>query len=79
MRHTNMQLAAVLDELKTLHGLLPICAHCKGIRNDEGYWQTVETYIRSRTDANFTHGICPACAEKNYPELFRKKQAASGS
>ncbi|MGR3317608.1 MAG: response regulator [Candidatus Anammoxibacter sp.] len=53
-----------LAEIKTLEGFLPICAWCKKIRNDEGYWDQVEDYIKERTNAEFTHGICPACSEK---------------
>ena len=48
--------------------LLPICASCKKIRNDNGYWEQVETYIKSRSNAEFTHGICPDCVRTLYPE-----------
>jgi DNA-binding NtrC family response regulator len=53
-----------LKEIRTLRGLLPICAWCKNIRDDNGYWKNVEAYISENTDAIFTHGICPACADK---------------
>jgi DNA-binding NtrC family response regulator len=53
-----------LKEIRTLRGLLPICAWCKNIRDDKGYWKNVESYISENTDAVFTHGICPACAAK---------------
>lgn len=68
------QLGKSLSEIKTLRGFLPICASCKKIRNDEGYWQQIEKYIQDNSEAVFTHGICPDCAEKLYPELMRKKQ-----
>jgi len=55
-----------LAQVKTLHGLLPICASCKKIRTDEGYWQSIETYIQQHSEASFTHGICPVCKEKLY-------------
>lgn len=55
------ELEAALDNVKTLRGLIPICAHCKKVRNDKGYWEQVETYVRHRTDARFSHGICPDC------------------
>jgi two-component system cell cycle sensor histidine kinase/response regulator CckA len=58
------ELTEALKQVKTLKGLLPICASCKRIRDDKGYWQQVEIYISSRTEAGFTHGICPECAEK---------------
>ena len=58
------ELQVALANVRTLHGLLPICAWCKQIRNDEGYWQSVEDYIQAHSDAQFTHGICPDCLEK---------------
>ena len=57
-----------LREIKTLSGLLPICMSCKKIRDDKGYWNQIEIYIRSHTQAEFTHGLCPECAHKLYPE-----------
>jgi hypothetical protein len=64
-----LQLREALASIKTLRGLLPICYSCKQIRDDKGYWQQIETYIHDHTDANFTHGICPACATKLYPDF----------
>ena len=58
------QLQHALDTAKTLRGLLPICAACKKIRDDRGAWQPMETYISARSDADFTHGYCPHCAEQ---------------
>jgi DNA-binding NtrC family response regulator len=57
-----------LKEIKTLRGLLPMCAWCRKIRDDKGYWQELETYIRQHTDTAFTHGICPDCMKKVNPE-----------
>ena len=57
-----------LDTIKTLHGILPICASCKKIRDDQGYWNQVEVYVRDHTDAEFSHGLCPECAKKLYSE-----------
>ncbi len=62
------ELTDALRRVKTLSGLLPICASCKKIRNDDGYWEQVETYIKSRSNAEFTHGICPGCVKELYPE-----------
>lgn len=62
------ELRAAMASLKTLSGLLPICAWCKSIRNDSGYWQSVEGYIQQHSDAQFSHGLCPECAVKHYPE-----------
>jgi DNA-binding NtrC family response regulator len=61
-----------LKEIKTLRGLLPMCAWCRNIRDDRGYWQGLEAYIQEHTDAAFTHGICPECMKKINPELYEK-------
>ena len=63
------ELRGALAEVKTLQGLIPICANCKKIRDDKGYWQQLEKYIQDRSDAVFSHGICPDCARKYYPEV----------
>jgi PAS domain S-box-containing protein len=60
---------AQAEELRMLHGLLPICMHCKKIRDDRDRWQPVEVYFRERSKANFSHGICPECLARNYPEV----------
>jgi hypothetical protein len=62
------ELTEALQRVKTLSGLLPICSSCKKIRNNEGSWEQVETYIKRRTDTEFTHGICPDCVRQLYPE-----------
>lgn len=74
LRHEKELLEKALGEIKTLTGLIPICCHCKKIRNDEGYWQQVEIYVRERTNADFSHGICPECFEKLYPEYSAAKK-----
>ena len=63
-----VQLKKALDQVKTLSGLLPICCFCKKIRDDQGYWQQLEGYLHSHSGAEFSHGICPECLERNYPE-----------
>lgn len=63
------ELREALAHIKTLRGLLPICASCKKIRDDQGYWRQVEAYMMERTDVQFTHGICPDCTKTLYPEL----------
>ena len=65
-----IELKEALNNVKTLSGLLPICASCKKIRDDRGYWQQVETFIQARSDAEFSHGMCPDCMEKLYPEYI---------
>ena len=66
---TILQLEDALAEVKTLSGLLPICAACKKVRDDKGYWNQIESYIQARSEAEFSHGICPQCAEELYPDL----------
>lgn len=70
LRRMNEELEAALARVKTLHGLLPICASCKKIRDDHGYWQQVEVFIRDHSEADFTHGLCPECLIKIYPEFY---------
>lgn len=65
----NLELRNALAEVKKLSGFLPICAVCKKIRNDEGYWQQIEAYIREHSEAEFSHSICPECLEKHYSKL----------
>jgi hypothetical protein len=67
------ELQQALSEVKTLSGFLPICASCKKIRDDRGYWNQIESYIRDRSDAEFSHSICPECAEHLYPEYNDKE------
>ncbi len=64
------ELQESLAKVKLLSGLLPICASCKKIRDDKGYWKQVETYFSEHSDARFTHGICPDCGKKLYPEYY---------
>ncbi len=61
-----------LAQVKILRGLLPICANCKKIRDDTGYWNSIESYIDAHSEASFTHGICPECVRKLYPEITDK-------
>ena len=67
-----VELTEALGKIKTLRGLLPICASCKKIRDDGGYWKRIESYISERTQAEFTHGICPDCVTKLYPQYSLK-------
>ena len=69
LQQTLEELQKALAKVKTLSGLLPICASCKKIRDDSGYWKQIEAYIREHSDATFTHGICPDCVKKLYPDL----------
>ena len=62
-------LKKALEEIRTLRGFVPICSHCKNIRDDKGFWQKVEKYVAERSHAEFSHSICPECAKKYYPDL----------
>lgn len=66
------ELQESLTKVKTLRGLIPICASCKKVRNDKGYWDEVESYVSKYSDAVFSHGICPDCLEKLYPEQYKR-------
>ncbi|MBW2466756.1 MAG: hypothetical protein JRF02_05595 [Deltaproteobacteria bacterium] len=68
------QLQSSLNKVKLLSGLLPICASCKKIRDDKGYWNQIESYIRDHSEAEFSHGLCEECGEKLYGEYdwFKK-------
>ena len=57
-------LKVALEEIKTLSGMIPICAQCKNVRDDEGYWHQIESYMASHSEAQFSHGLCPGCAEE---------------
>jgi PAS domain S-box-containing protein len=65
------RLQQALDEVRTLRGIVPICASCKNIRDDKGFWNQVEKYVSDHTEAEFSHSICPDCAKKLYPELYK--------
>jgi hypothetical protein len=65
-------LEKALSRVKTLSGLLPICASCKKIRDDKGYWNQIETYLDQHSNATFSHGICPDCAQRLYPNVRPK-------
>jgi len=72
-----VELKDALREVKTLSGLLPICASCKKIQDDRGYWNQMESYIRDRSEADFSHSICPECSKKLYPEISEEKDNQS--
>jgi len=68
------KLQSALNEIKTLRGILPVCCHCKDIRNDKGYWDQIESYISKHSEATFSHGICPNCMKEHYPELYESEE-----
>jgi hypothetical protein len=78
LEQRQLQLQEALANIKTLRGLIPICSYCKKIRNDKGFWERVETYIKKHSEANFSHGICPACMKEHFPQ-FMKDMPGEGS
>jgi PAS domain S-box-containing protein len=72
------ELREALGKIKTLSGLLPICMHCKKIRDDKGYWNLLEIFIRDHSEAEFSHGICPDCLKQYYPEFYDKTRGQEG-
>ncbi len=65
----NRKLQDALEKIKTLEGIIPICCICKNIRDDKGYWERIEEYMAKHSDAVFSHGICPECTKKYYPDI----------
>jgi hypothetical protein len=61
-----------LKQVKTLSGMLPLCSSCKKVRDDKGYWNDVDAYISEHTPAEISHGLCPECTQKLYPELWER-------
>lgn len=71
LEKTNKELKEALDTIKTLHGIIPICANCKKIRDDKGSWSQLEAYFSKHSEVQFSHGICPECVKKLYPEFAK--------
>lgn len=71
LRRSNDELQRALSEVKVLRGLIPICASCKKIRNDGGFWQQLEEYLSEHSEAEFSHGLCQPCIKKLYPGVYR--------
>ncbi|MDI6726871.1 MAG: response regulator [Smithellaceae bacterium] len=67
------ELKDALAKIKTLRGMIPICSGCKKIRDDRGYWEVVEVYVRDHSEAEFSHGLCPECVQRMYPEYLLPK------
>lgn len=69
LRRVSSQLADALEKIEIMEGLIPICSYCKGIRNDRGYWSTVEKFIQQYSDVQFTHGVCDSCMQIHFPKV----------
>lgn len=70
LMHRNSELQKAFEEIKRLKGIIPICSSCKKIRDDQGYWHQVESYIQDHTEAEFSHSVCPDCMKKLYPDFM---------
>lgn len=77
LEEANRALRNALDEIKTLRGILPICAYCKQIRTDAGMWVQIEKYVREHTEAEFSHGVCPDCLRRRFPDIYGKVYGAN--
>ena len=73
MEAEQAKLEEAITQVKALSGLIPICSACKKIRDDQGYWNQLESYIHTHSEARFSHGICPDCVHELYPELAEEK------
>lgn len=69
LRRVSSQLADTLEKIEVIEGLIPICSYCKGIRNDEGYWSSVEKFLEQYSDVEFTHGVCNSCLQVHFPTV----------
>lgn len=69
LQRKNKELEHANETIRTLRGIIPICSHCKVVRNDEGYWKEVEVYVAEHTEALFSHSICPKCMDKYYSDI----------
>jgi transcriptional regulator with PAS, ATPase and Fis domain len=70
----NVELTDAMNQLKTLRGLIPICAACKKIRDDKGYWNQIETYVEEHSEAVFSHGLCPECFQQYFPDASKPRK-----
>lgn len=70
LEESNNELQQAIEKINQLQGIVPICASCKNIRDDGGFWHQVEVYVQEHSQAQFTHGICPDCAQKLYPDIL---------
>jgi PAS domain S-box-containing protein len=77
-KRTEAALQTAVAQINTLHGLLPICMHCKKIRDDRGQWSPVEVYVEKRTDAEFSHSLCPDCLATRYPDVAQDEEGPAG-
>jgi hypothetical protein len=79
LQQSEKELRASLEKVKLLSGILPICMHCKGIRDDKGYWNQLEKFIHDNSEAEFSHSICPTCLKKHYPDMYDDIMSKSGA
>lgn len=77
IRRMNVELTRQIDEIRQLRGMIPICVHCKSVRDDEGFWQTIEYYLGEHSGAEFSHSLCPGCRDELYPGLPSSKKRAA--
>lgn len=74
LERLNKELKQANENIRILKGLIPICSHCKKVRNDDGFWEQVEVYISEHSEADFSHSLCPVCIKELYPDLYKEKK-----
>jgi GAF domain-containing protein len=79
LRRISTDLAGALEKIDLMEQLIPICSYCKGIRNDQGYWQSVEKFIQSYADVEFSHGVCDKCMQEHFPEVAAADQGLTAA
>jgi hypothetical protein len=79
LRRISTELAGALEKIDLMEQLIPICSYCKGIRNDQGYWQSVEKFIQSYADVEFSHGVCDKCMQEHFPEVAAAEQGLAAA
>jgi GAF domain-containing protein len=79
LRRISTHLASALEKIDLMEQLIPICSYCKGIRNDQGYWQSVEKFIQRYADVEFSHGVCDKCMQEHFPEVAAAEQGLTAA
>ncbi|MDP3920947.1 MAG: hypothetical protein Q8R76_09105 [Candidatus Omnitrophota bacterium] len=76
LKQQNGELAKAMSEIKVLRGFIPVCASCKKIRNEQGYWEQLESYLEQHSEAQFSHGLCQGCIKQLYPKYHKEAKPA---
>jgi hypothetical protein len=77
LRKSHQELRCAMAQIRRLEGLLPVCSHCKSIRDERGQWSAIDDYLTRQTDLQLSHGVCPDCLEQHYPEIFDRNRVVA--